>query len=79
MKAKAVESLINMKTIIAWAKAHYRGAKIFYYSKTDHDRVRRKLNSRFKGAEKLVGISKNHSFTISSEESIIMSQYSSID
>lgn len=64
MKAKATESLINIKTIIAWAKAHYRGAKIFYYSKTDHDRVRRKLNSRFKGAEKLVGISKNHSFQI---------------
>lgn len=78
MKAKATQALLTIKTVLTWARTNYKGAKIFYFSKSEHDQNQRHLQKRFNDAENVVGISKNHSFIINKNGLVVMREYSQI-
>lgn len=78
LKAKATSPLITIKAVLSWARKNYKGAKIFHFSRTEHDMNERKLKGRFEKAEALNGISNQHSFMISENQTVHMNNYSKI-
>lgn len=58
--AKPTDALLNFEKLFKWAKSHFKNIEVLGFSKVDHDRSRRKLNSRFDSAPNIDGIMKCH-------------------
>lgn len=73
--AKPTESILDQKSLYAWAKEFFTGITIFKFNSTEHNRLTRKLNARFKKAKPVTGISTHHAFIVCSSK-LHMKKYS---
>lgn len=74
--AKPSEAILTSQALFSWAQKHFKTIKVFYFSKVEYDKMVRKLNRRFQTAIPIPDISKNHSFTVLSEETLLIKRYS---
>ena len=63
--AKANESILNVHALLKWGKEHFKNIYVAFFSKTDHNKMTRKLNKRFNDAPAVPQILKNHGFIVS--------------
>lgn len=76
LKAKPKDAILTHVTLVKWATNHFKNIKIFYFTNTDHEKCRRRLNRRFENAAPVPQILKHHSFQISTDKKLIMKRYS---
>lgn len=78
LKANPIKAILNAEALYSWAKNYFTDVKIFRFSKIEHGKMQRRLNTRFEKAQGLIGISNNHSFKIMKNGAIDMQRYSKI-
>ena len=76
LKAKPKDAILTHTSLVKWAKNHFENIRIFYFTQTEHDKFKRKLNRRFQDALPVPQILKHHSFQLSSDGKVIMKRYS---
>jgi len=74
--AKPQDAILTSQVLFNWAKKHFKNIKIFYFKKTDHEKVKRKLKKRFETAPLVPQILKNHEFIIMGENKVLIKRYS---
>jgi len=74
--AKPDNALLTAGTLYKWAKSNFKKIEIFYFGKTYHEKMRRKLNKRFEIAQPVPEILKNHGFVINSGNKDLIKRYS---
>jgi len=74
--AKPDNALLTAEALYKWAKSNFKKIEIFYFGKTYHEKMRRKLNKRFEIAQPVPEILKNHGFVINSGNKVLIKRYS---
>lgn len=74
--AKPQDAILTPQVLFNWARKHFKNIKVFYFKKTDHERIRRKLNKRFEIAQSVPQILKNHGFIAEGENNVLIKRYS---
>lgn len=74
--AKPTEAILTAKSLYDWGKAYFKSMDIMYYSKTDHNKMQRKLNKRFSVAPPVPEIQKSHSFTVLPNNVLFVKRFS---
>lgn len=74
--AKPQNAILTPHVLFNWAKKHFKNIRVFYFKKTDHERIRRKLNKRFEIAQPVPQILKNHGFIVDGENNVLIKRYS---
>lgn len=74
--AKPSDAILTSHDLYSWAKKHFKTIQIFYFSKTEHQKMSRKLNKRFDSALAIPKILKNHSFSVVAENTLLIKRFS---
>lgn len=74
--AKPTKHLLTFQALLKWALEHFKDLKIYSYDKVYHDKMRRKLNSRFENASQVTGILSHHAFHVLPNQNILMKRFS---
>lgn len=76
LTTKPQDAILTARALYNWAKNHFKMINIFYFDKTYHEKIRRKLNKRFEGACPVPEILKSHGFLLGSDNTMIIKRYS---
>lgn len=74
--AKPKDAILTHDSLVNWAKHHFKNIKIFYFTSTEHEKFKRKLNRRFQNASPVPNILKNHSFQTLDDKKLLIKRYS---
>lgn len=75
---KPNEAILTPEKLLLWSQTHFKSRiKTLFYSKKEHDKSVRFLNSRFQKAKPVPEISKNHSFLVENNQVLLIKRYSS--
>lgn len=74
--AKPQDAILTPQVLFNWARKHFKNLKVFYFKKSEHEKVRRKLNKRFDIAQSVPQILKNHGFIVQDDNKVLIKRYS---
>lgn len=74
--AKPAQAMLTIGALVNWAKKHFETINIFYFTKTEHDKMQRKLNKRFEEAKPVTGILSHHAFMVLPRNTLFMKTHS---
>lgn len=76
LTTKPKNAILTHDVLFKWALNHFKSLKCFYFSKAEHEKMRRRLNKRFELAKPVPEILKNHSFQVVTPNELMIKRYS---
>lgn len=76
---KPTKAITDAVRLYDWAKKHFKTISVFFYSKMEYEKFKRRLNRRFNAATAVPQIQKRHSFVPSNKKTLLIKRYSNAE